>query len=124
MDRKFEIDVVDTVFDPNASADSPRKVYVRRSTPRPLYKVWLYLSGYELPIVQSVTYILHPTFPDPIREVTRTLSNPNCQLVIWTWGLFEIIATIKDKSDRIEKVQHRLGYDKELKRSGISYVYE
>ncbi|HEU4391766.1 MAG TPA: pYEATS domain-containing protein [Blastocatellia bacterium] len=124
MARPYDIKVVDTVFDPSLPPNAPRTVYVRRNPDAPLYKVWLYLSGYDLPYVQSVTYILHPTFTDPIRTVPRNVTNPNCQLVIWTWGLFEVAATIRDKQDRTFEIRHQLMYDKELSGSDIKYIDE
>lgn len=40
------------------------------------------------PIVNKITYHLHETFPNPVREVFRTDANPNCKLVTWAWGKF------------------------------------
>lgn len=121
--RPLNIQVRDSVFDP-AIPPLPRpKVYVRKSGNNTLYKVWLYLSGYDLPYVQSATYILHPTFSDPIRVVRRNLNNPDCQLIIWTWGTFEIKVKIEDKSGRYYEVVHRLNFDKELKQD-FEYIYE
>jgi YEATS family len=125
MSTEFNIEVKDTVFDPNLPAETPRKVHVRKGDDgRSLYKVWLYLSGYDLPYVQNVFYQLHPTFSDRVRRVRRSVSNPNCQLVIWTWGLFKVKVTIEDKSNRRYEVEHDLSYDKELRQEGIQYVYE
>lgn len=124
MDRQFNIEVRDSVFDPNLPNETPRKVYVGKQDGKPIYKVWLYIVGYDLPYVHSVTYILHSTFPDPVRRVPRTLSNPNCQLVIWTWGLFEITVTVEDKSGRRTNLKHKLLYDRELQQSGIKYIDE
>ena len=127
MDAQYNIEVKDTVFDPNTptnNPNTPRKVHVREQPGSSLYKVWLYLTGYDLPYIQQATYILHPTFPEPIRKVPRNLSNPNCQLVIWTWGLFEVKVTIEDKSNRTFELKHQLTYDKELTLPGIEYVYE
>lgn len=121
---QFNIEVKDTLFDPNLAAESPRIVHVRKGADgTSLYKVWLYLSGYDLPYVESVTYRLHSTFLERDRSVRRSVSNPNCQLVIWTWGLFEVKATILDKSNRRYEVEHNLTYDKELQQD-VRYVYE
>lgn len=125
MYSDLRIEVKDTVFDPNLPADSPRKVHVRRGADgKSLYKVWLIVSGYDLPYVQSVTYRLHSTFSDRVRRVRRSVSNPNCQLVIWTWGLFKVKVTIEDKSNRRFEVEHDLSYDKELQKPGIQFVHE
>lgn len=122
MSRQLDVQVRDSVFDP-ALPPPRRKVYVRKSGDKTLYKVWLYLSGNDLPYVQSVTYILHSTFSDPIRVVRRNLNNPGCQLIIWTWGVFDIKVKIEDKSSRYYEVVHRLSFDKELK-DGLEYIYE
>lgn len=97
--NQLDIEVKDTVFDPNmAQSDLERKVHVRSLSKETFfYKVWLYLEGNDLPYVESVTYTLDETFPDRIRTVARTPSNPNCQLVIWTWGLFMVETVITDK---------------------------
>lgn len=115
--NQLNVEVKSSVFDPNLPPDHPgRKVYVMQSQDsRPLYKVWIYLQGKDLPYVQRVTYRLHETFEDPVRVVERSPSNPNCELVIWTWGLFEVGVAIEDKSERIYETVHRLGYDEELK---------
>src|SRR5258708_21182131 len=118
----LNIEVKDTVFDPDQAKTGPQSVHVRMQEGKPLYKVWLYLSGLDLPYVQSVTYTLHSTFRNPIRKVKRGLSNQNCELVIWTWSLFEVKAIIEDKSNRRYEINHYLSYDKELKRPNIKYI--
>ena len=95
MTRPFEIEVKDSVIDPNLGPTEERVVYVRKTKGgKWLYKVWLYLSGPDLPRVKSATYELHSSFPDPVRTVRRTAANQQCQFVIWTWGLFEVVTTI------------------------------
>lgn len=80
----LDVAIKDTVFDPDSPGGPPR-IYARGlQEENPRYKVWLYLAGEDLPYVRSVTYKLHPTFPQPVRKVLRTPSNPNCKLVIWT----------------------------------------
>ena len=124
MERPLNIEVRDSIFDPNLRPEDPRRVYVREQNGQSLYKVWVYLSGYDLPYVKSTTYILHSTFSDPVRRVRRTLANPNCQLVLWTWGLFEIRVKVEDKANRLYELVHMLNYDKELSKPGIEYIYE
>jgi transcription initiation factor IIF auxiliary subunit len=116
-----KLKIKDTVFDP-ALCESERKVYVRRSGNRPLYKVWLLIEGETLPYIESVTYKLHRTFSNPIRKVRRTPSNPECKLVIWTWGLFEVKAIIKDKNGESHRLTHSLQYDKQLQLEGVEFV--
>lgn len=113
--NELNIEVKDTVLDPNLPADPLREIHFRKEGEDTYYyKVWLYLDGRDLPYVDSVTYTLDQTFPNPNRTVRRTPSNPNCQLVIVTWGLFTVTATIVDKKGFRYEVTHQLNYDREL----------
>jgi hypothetical protein len=107
------LSIRDSAFDPNSSE---RVIYYRhfRSAGRDLYKVWLYLEGPSLPFVKKVKYILHPTFPKPERTVTRTMENPNCQLIIWTWGFFTVKAMVEDKQGNQIFLEHYLTYRDQL----------
>ena len=125
MESQMNIAVRDTVFNPNVSQGLERKVHVRERDGKYLYKVWIYLEGVELPYVQSVTYWLHHTFANPAQKVVRSVSNPNCQLIIWTWGLFTVRAEIEDKRGNIYEVSHELSYDKQLPKEDQSmYDFE
>jgi hypothetical protein len=125
MNRELRIEVRDSVLDPNLPPNSPKKAHWSEGADgRPRYKVWIYLVGDDLPYVSSVTYTLHPTFADPVQQVSRTPANPNCQLVIWTWGLFDVKATIVDKMSNVYEVMYSLSYDKQLAQSDIEYVRE
>lgn len=110
--RISDVRVEDSIFDP---ARSERKVHVKRRGKTALYKVFLYLSGMDLPFVQQVTYRLHPTFPNPEQTVRRTAANPNCQLIIWTWGVFTLQAVVMDKNGNTIQLEHTLQFDKQLK---------
>ena len=121
MVRKLDLKVKDTVFDPS-SAPQNRTVYYRSEGQTTLYKVWILLEGIDLPYVASVTYRLHSTFPDPNRRVRRTVANPTCQLIIWTWGLFKIRAMVEDKNGRIHEFVYDMKYDAELRQEGVKYV--
>lgn len=108
----LNVTVRDSVFEPGGAATP---ILVDESLKdHPRYKVWLYLEGPDLPYVKRVTYILHPTFPDPERVVNRTAANPNCALPIWTWGIFRILAQVEDKRGRTVHVQHDLTYADQL----------
>lgn len=123
--NQLNLEVKDTVFSPNLSRDDlNNKVNVRQEGDTYYYKVWLYIDGYDLPYVDSVTYSLDPTFPEPVQTVRRTLTNPNCQLTIWTWGLFTVVATIVDKKGNEYRVSHELSYDKELPTDQNRYHYD
>lgn len=124
--NQLDLEVKDTIFDPNLSRSDPAaKVHVRKQGKDTYYyKVWLYLEGNDLPYIDYVTYTLDDTFPDPNRTVTRTPSNPNCQLIIWTWGLFKVKTRIFDKRGSAYDVVHQLGYTKQLPEESDKYVYE
>jgi transcription initiation factor IIF auxiliary subunit len=108
-----QLRVVDTPFDP----EDPHKV-IRyrqlRDQSAALYKVWIYLEGASLPFIEKVTYRLHPTFPDPERTVARSVSNPNCQIVIWAWGAFTLQAIVEDKQGSSMRLEHYLTFGDQI----------
>ena len=118
--------IVDTLFDP----DGGEKIICyrqMRGQSAPLYKVWLSLEGPSMPFVNQVTYTLHPTFPDPERRVARTVSNPNCQMVIWAWGVFTVQAVVEDKQGRLIRLEHYLTFNQQItdaKREGSGVRFE
>jgi len=120
MVRKLDLQIKDTVFEPGSTPDK-KIVYYRSEGKTTLYKVWILLEGVDLPYVASVTYRLHSTFPDPNRTVRRTVANPNCQLIIWTWGLFKIRALVEDKNGRIHELVRNMKYDQELALPGVKF---
>lgn len=127
----LRLELRDSVFEPGtatllesrASSRSalPTILYDESVPDRPRYKVWLYVDGPDLPYVQNVIYTLHHTFPDPVRSVPRSASNPYCALAIWTWGLFDVVAQVEDKSGGLHMLEHTMRYDQDLKRSGVHY---
>ena len=119
--RKLDIKIIDSLFDPDTSE---RVVSVeKKSASRPLYKVFVYLQGLDVPYVDNVTYTLHPTFKRPVIRVDRTISNPSCKLTIWTWGLFTIRASIATSQGTILNSEHSLTYDRDLQSPDIKYNY-
>lgn len=110
----------DSVFDPETSEKTV--FYYKGRDNKSRYKVWIYLEGVYLFYVDYVTYVLHPTFEKPIRKVQRTYSNANCNLIIWTWGVFEVDIKIKLKTGEIVSLTHRLSFDKQLQDSNIKYI--
>jgi transcription initiation factor IIF auxiliary subunit len=60
----------------------------------------------ELFNVNYVEYILHPTFPHPIRKIT----NPQDGFVLKStgWGTFMLIAFVHTKDGRKMKLTHQL----------------
>jgi hypothetical protein len=123
MRSQLNVEIRDTVFDPNVSESLERKVHVQTKDNLHLYKVWIYLYGPDLPFVKAVTYHLHHTFPDALRRVERTVSNPSCQLVIWTWGLFTVRAILEDKHGGSYDVAYDLTYDKQLPPEESNYLH-
>jgi len=112
MDSSLRVEVKDSVLNPTSTE---KKVLWREGPENtPFYKVYLYLVGEALPYVQAVTYRLHPTFPEPVQRVARNLANQNCLLVIWTWGIFDVTATIEDRWGNIYEVTRPLGYGREI----------
>lgn len=116
---RFNLRIVDSVFEPGAPG---KKVYVKSEGNAQLYKVWIFLEGADLPYVESVMYKLHPTFPNPEQTVRRTVANPSCQLVIWTWGLFKIKARVMGKNGRIYELEYQLQYDQQLREEGVQLI--
>ncbi len=119
MQEQLAVDVKDSAFDPDATGHT---ILVRnKSADQPLYRVFLYLDGPDLPFVDSVQYELHPTFTNPTRTVSRTPANPRCKLEIWTWGLFQVTATIRDRKGRTHVRYRDLQYDKEFQAEGVKF---
>jgi len=113
------VEVRDSIFDPD-SAD--RTALVRNSkSDKPVYRVFLYLEGSGLPYISAVTYILHPTFKDPTRQVFRTPSNPRCKLEVWTWGLFRVQAIISNREGAMATLSHDLQYSKEFQSPDVKF---
>jgi transcription initiation factor IIF auxiliary subunit len=112
MRSKFDIRVADTVL-----IDARNKngaMYRLSDAGVHRYKVRIFLEGQDLPFVRQVTYGLHKTFRNPHRVVERTISNPDCRLEIWTWGIFEVTADVQDNTGQVYRLTHQLTYGKEL----------
>src|SRR5262249_46384322 len=122
--EQLNVKIIDTVLDPDRYGIEPGGDKIKEMVPEVryhssgdlyLYKVWIFLAGEDLPRVKSVTYQLHETFPEPVRTVQRTPSNQDCRLVLWTWGVFQINATIMDQAGRSYILSHYMVYDQILK---------
>jgi hypothetical protein len=70
------------------------------------WSVWLEGPPHELDDVESVTYYLHSTFPDPIRTVTDR--NTKFKLEATGWGMFTINLEIRRKHGRPLQRSHDL----------------
>ena len=115
-----KLTIKDTAFD---SDRNDKVIYYRQTAnqDQPLYKVWIYLDGPSLPFVKQVRYILHPTFADPERVVARTVANPNCELIIWTWGIFTVTARVEDKEGNSISLEHYLTYGQQLEDPKVEF---
>jgi hypothetical protein len=88
------------------------------------YRVWIHLAGVKLPFVDEVTYRLHESFKPALHRVVRGPANPICALEIWTWGLFEVSASVRMKTGEVVALSHMLTYDKQFKAKGVQFVSE
>jgi transcription initiation factor IIF auxiliary subunit len=68
--------------------------------------VWIEGSQEELDQIDHVTYILHPTFPNPVREVNNR--STKFRLDTAGWGGFLIRATVKHKNGKETSLTHYL----------------
>ena len=107
-----EVEVKDSIIDPDATDRTA--LWRNPSSDKPLYRVFLYLDGPGLPYVNAVTYVLHPSFKDPTRQVFRTPANPRCKLEMWTWGLFRVQAIVTDHQGNMVTLSHDLQYSKDF----------
>lgn len=79
------------------------------------WKWWIWIDGpqEELDQIDHVTYILHPTFPNPVREI----QNRHSQFLLESsgWGEFLIRANVMYKNGRKIPLKHflKLEYKKE-----------
>ncbi len=72
------------------------------------WRWWVWLEGAddELDLVQEVTYILHPTFVNPVR--TKRSREDKFRLETAGWGTFTIYAKVLHKSGEVSDLQHDL----------------
>jgi hypothetical protein len=107
-----DIVVKDSLFDPDAAQPIP--LWRDPKSDNPYYRVFLYLDGNGLPYINAVTYVLHPSFDNPTRQVVRTANNPHCKLELWTWGVFQVQAIVTDQQGTMLTLSHNLQYNKEV----------
>lgn len=72
------------------------------------WSLWIEGSNEDLDRIDSVTYTLHPTFPEPIRTVTDRASK--FQLRCSGWGVFLIPIKVRLKNSRTIALQHQLQF--------------
>lgn len=125
--RTYDIQVKDSVINPNVPLKKGGYNAFYKETGKAkannLYKVHIFLAGNDLAFVKQATYVLHETFANPIQTIERTLSNQNCMLTIWTWGIFTVKVEIEDTQGNKMRLEHRLEYGREItaKRSELNW---
>ncbi len=87
------------------------------------YKVDVEITGNDLPFVKQVTYKLHPTFRNNIKTVVRTLSNPNCTISFFAWGIFNIEATVEFLDGKKYRTSHFLRFNEDIQNNPTSILY-
>lgn len=68
--------------------------------------VWIEGSPQELDQIERVIYILHPTFPSPVREVKDRSTKFRLQTA--GWGVFLIRATVRHRDGKETPLSHDL----------------
>jgi transcription initiation factor IIF auxiliary subunit len=82
-------------------------------------KIWLDGPDDELDQVEKVEYLLHPTFR--FRKKSSSNRMEKFAISIWTWGMFNIEATIHYNNGTTEKREYYLSYELPVD-TGQNYV--
>ena len=72
------------------------------------WSLWIEGADEDLDRIRSVTYRLHPTFPEPIRTVTDRESK--FQLRCSGWGIFKIPVEVRLKDGERLALIHQLQF--------------
>jgi transcription initiation factor IIF auxiliary subunit len=70
------------------------------------WSVWIEASDDDLDGVDHVVYILHPSFPNPIRTVKDRASKFRLEMA--GWGVFDVHAKVVSKNGQATKLTHPL----------------
>ena len=70
------------------------------------WALWIEGPDEALDQIAFVEWVLHPTFPDPIRKVSNR--STNFRLETGGWGVFQIVARIQFKDKQQIKLRHFL----------------
>jgi transcription initiation factor IIF auxiliary subunit len=70
------------------------------------WSVWLDGTPEELDFVEYVTYILHPTFHDPVRPVGDRTTN--FRLSTSGWGTFTMHVNVMHRDGQETTIEHNL----------------
>ena len=72
------------------------------------WSLWIEGSAEDLDRIESVTYTLHPTFPEPIRTVRDRASK--FQLRCSGWGIFRIPVRVRLQDGKMVELAHQLQF--------------
>ena len=118
--KTYDIQIKDSLFE-NKSLNSNKKAtaHFKENNDTTFYKIFLYLDGRDLPFVKRVKYILHKSFNNPNKIIDRNPTNPQCKLVLWTWGIFTVTVEIEYLDGGVYITEHHLTYGDEIKNNNL-----
>ena len=71
-------------------------------------RIYLYAKPKTMTSIEKVEYFLHPSFRNA-RRVSTDRDN-DFAIEIWTWGMFEIDATVHFSNGETQELTHSLKY--------------
>lgn len=83
------------------------------------WSIWLEGSSADLGEIQKVVYRLHPTFANPVVE--RTNAANGFRLKASGWGTFTVQLEVHRKDGSVERLKHRLVFERETHQVFISH---
>jgi len=107
----LDVAIQDTPFDPDVDPNN-RVIRYKPEGSEKIYQIFVYLTGKDLSFVKRAVYALPPFFEQRIIKVDRSISNPNCKLVVNTSKKFTINVWIEHFKGNLIQLNHRLEYDK------------
>jgi hypothetical protein len=114
VERGWDLEIRTSCFDPESVT---RRIRVREGEDSPLYQVFLFLSGRDLPYVEFVEYVLHASFREPLRKVRRISNNPLCKLAVWAWGEFAMHTLVFLKNGERLNIRHEFQFSSEVEKA-------
>ncbi len=122
--QAFDLTLQDSLFDPDAPGSSAdeRPAFASRKADTVLYRVFIYLEGRHVSMVENVVYQLHPTVSPSEARVVRTPRNPRCKMDLQLWGTFEISAVVTMRTGDVLRLSHQLTFDRDIQKAGTKFV--
>ncbi|MCB9165210.1 MAG: hypothetical protein H6590_01235 [Flavobacteriales bacterium] len=111
--RAYQLALEDSLVDPDRPDEDVRVQELADG--RHEYRVFLYLTGRHLYLVDSVVYGLHPDMNPNTARVVRDPDNPNCKLVLWLWGTFAITARVILRTGETLELEHYLSFGNQVR---------